>query len=411
MTNFKNKYAKVYLDNILNHIPGSVYLKDIHGVYLGCNQMQADMAGFESPNDIIGKTDYQLPWKEIATSLREVDQRIMKTGVSEELIETPILADGTKMIMLTNKAPLYDEEGRTIGIIGTSLDITDRINAEQREKKALEEVTAADVQRKAEEEAKRAVMVLAGSIAHDLRTPLLSLSSIVYKLNVALGLLSQYYEIAKKSGVTLGKELNQREVDIVENINEVPREIEALRFEMNSFIDANLKALKQSTSNSLREEDLIECKSYKGLSNAIEAYPFKPGKKELIYWDKSYYFSFLGNPVLFLRILFNLLNNSLYQIHKNGRGKIFISSEEQPDFNIIRFKDTAGGASSDVVARIFEGYNTTKEEGTGVGLAFCKLTMQSFGGDIKCYSVEGDFIEFTLMFPKIDNSYEKYNPL
>ena len=102
-----------------------------------------------------------------------------------------------------------------------------------------------------------------------------------------------------------------------------------------------------------------------------------------------------------MRILFNLLSNALYQINKNGKGKIFISSEEQAEFNIIRFKDTAGGTSPDIVEQIFDGYKTTKEKGTGVGLAFCKLTMKSFGGDITCHSVEGDYIEFALTFPKI----------
>ena len=179
MKSLRIENAHIYLQNILEYIPGSIYWKDVQGKYLGCNQMQDSMAGLETPESLIGKTDYELPWNDLADILRITDKRIMETERSEELIETPSLADGRKMIMLTNKAPLYDEQGKVIGIIGTSLDITARIEAEERERAAQVAKIAAEAQSKVEEEVKRAVMVLAGSIAHDLRTPLVTLSMII----------------------------------------------------------------------------------------------------------------------------------------------------------------------------------------------------------------------------------------
>ncbi|MFN7096047.1 MAG: ATP-binding protein [Gammaproteobacteria bacterium] len=104
-------------------------------------------------------------------------------------------------------------------------------------------------------------------------------------------------------------------------------------------------------------------------------------------------------PVLLYRIFLNLLNNSLEQIAKNGHGEIFISSEADDKYNYLHFRDTAGGAPAYLVAHLFDGFNTTKEKGTGVGLAFCKLTMKSFDGDIICHSIEGDYMEFVLSFP------------
>jgi len=65
---------------------------------------------------------------------------------------------------------------------------------------------------------------------------------------------------------------------------------------------------------------------------------------------------------------------------------------------VLYFKDTAGGVTQETVDNIFNGYQTTKAEGTGVGLAFCKLTMQSFGGEMSCHLVDGDCIEFRLKF-------------
>jgi signal transduction histidine kinase len=109
----------------------------------------------------------------------------------------------------------------------------------------------------------------------------------------------------------------------------------------------------------------------------------------------------MGNEILFIRMISNLLNNALHQIKQNRRGEVFISQEDGEKVNILQVKDTAGGISSKLLEHIFTGYHTTKEEGTGIGLAFCKHTIKSFGGDIRCNSVEGYFTEFVLSFPKI----------
>ena len=399
---------KIILDNLneaLKLLPGSIYLKDIKGVYLGCNKFQAEMAGFDSPSDIIGKTDYDLPWKNDADVITANDKKIMRNGIAEELIEKAILFDNTEIIMQSIKAPLCDNYGKVIGIVGVSLDITARKQAEERELKALAELAASETKRKmAEEEVKRAVMVLAGSIAHDLRTPLFCLQSDNHMLENCLPILLKYYHAAKEAGLEIGIEPTRNVVKwIEEQLPNLPHNNEQIIAGMHTFIDDNLKAIKVSTSGGLLKEDLVECKSYKEIDNALKSYPFKEGEKELIQYDRTYYFNFMGNPILFMRIIFNLLNNSFYQINKNGKGEIFISSEEQPKFNIIRFKDTGGGASTEIAGHIFEGYKTTKEQGTGVGLAFCNLTMRSFGGDMTCHSVDGDYIEFVLTFPKIEN--------
>lgn len=399
---------KIILDNLneaLKLLPGSIYLKDIKGVYLGCNKFQAEMAGFDSPSDIIGKTDYDLPWKNDADVITANDKKIMRNGIAEELIEKAILFDNTEIIMQSIKAPLCDNYGKVIGIVGVSLDITARKQAEERELKALAELAASETKRKmAEEEVKRAVMVLAGSIAHDLRTPLFCLRSDNHMLENCLPILLKYYHAAKEAGLEIGIEPTRNVVKwIEEQLPNLPHNNEQIIAGMHTFIDDNLKAIKVSTSGGLLKEDLVECKSYKEIDNALKSYPFKEGEKELIQYDRTYYFNFMGNPILFMRIIFNLLNNSFYQINKNGKGEIFISSEEHPEFNIIRFKDTGGGASNEIAGHIFEGYKTTKEQGTGVGLAFCNLTMRSFGGDMTCHSVDGDYIEFVLTFPKIEN--------
>ena len=50
--------------------------------------------------------------------------------------------------------------------------------------------------------------------------------------------------------------------------------------------------------------------------------------------------------------------------------------------------------------KLFESQMTT-QGGTGIGLAYYKEIMSSYGGDIACDSVEGEFTEFVLNFPCI----------
>ncbi|MDR2251785.1 MAG: PAS domain-containing protein, partial [Endomicrobium sp.] len=124
-----------YINNILEYVPGCIYWKDVNGVYLGCNQMEVEVLGLNSSEQMIGKTDYQLPWKNIATRLEKTDKQIMETKIPEEVIETPTLADGKTLVMLTKKSPLYDEKWNVVGIIGVSIDITDRKKKEELETK------------------------------------------------------------------------------------------------------------------------------------------------------------------------------------------------------------------------------------------------------------------------------------
>ena len=68
--------------------------------------------------------------------------------------------------------------------------------------------------------------------------------------------------------------------------------------------------------------------------------------------------------------------------------------------NIFKIKNTAGGLPNHEIENLFEAFKTNTTSETGVGLAFCKLTMQRFGGDITCHGVEGEYLEFDLRFPK-----------
>jgi len=169
------------------------------------------------------------------------------------------------------------------------------------------------------------------------------------------------------------------------------------------FIKTSLRELanaQKEQSSIVLKENLTKCFSRRIIENTINTYPFPDNIT--INTNISYEFYLMGNSILLMKILFNLIRNAIDQISLNGRGEITITTETAPEGNIIKIKDTAGGAHPEVVDNFFKGYFTTKINGTGIGLAFCKNTMKNFGGDIIYNSVYGEYIEFILIFPKIE---------
>jgi PAS domain S-box-containing protein len=119
------------LQSVMANVPQGIFWKDRHSRYLGCNPVFAKAVGLESPGDIVGKTDYDLPWlPEQTASFRKYDRRIMANDAPEYHIIEPMQdADGRLLWVETNKVPLHDAQGHVIGVLGTYEDITERQRA------------------------------------------------------------------------------------------------------------------------------------------------------------------------------------------------------------------------------------------------------------------------------------------
>ena len=128
------------LQSLLDAIPTRVFWKDRSSIYLGCNSLFAADAGLSSPDDVVGKSDYDMPWRQQADMYRGDDSSVMGTGAPKLGYEEPqTIADGRTVQLRINKVPLRDEDGRIIGVMGIYEDITDRKHAEEqlRDREAL----------------------------------------------------------------------------------------------------------------------------------------------------------------------------------------------------------------------------------------------------------------------------------
>ncbi len=120
------------LEGILKAIPVRVFWKDKNLVYVGCNAAFARDAGLTAPQDIIGKDDYQMVWRDQADLYRADDRQVIESGVAKLLIEEPqTTPNGDIITLLTNKVPLRDSNEDVTGLLGTYMDITERKKAEE----------------------------------------------------------------------------------------------------------------------------------------------------------------------------------------------------------------------------------------------------------------------------------------
>ena len=226
----------------------------------------------------------------------------------------------------------------------------------------------------------RSMKALAGAIAHEMRTPLLTLSAIAHRLDRILPTMMPAPLSQKKD---------------VEWLEGAPQNINNITRGANNIINILLMNLKEETT-----QDTFEvCHIKACISNALNEYHFHEEDRKRIHWADEIDFVFKGNPTLIKHVLFNLMKNALYYIKVAHKGDIYISQTQGNEMNTLHFKDTGNGISPEALCHIFDKFYSKTNHGTGIGLAFCKQVMEDLGGSITCASIENEYTEFILSFP------------
>ncbi len=124
----QSEAAREFLDRLLEANPDPVFVKDVNHRWVTFNDAFCQLVG-RSPEEMLGKSDYDFCLKAEADVFWEIDNRVFSTGKPHENEEYFTDANGDRHVLLTHKSLFRDLEGNKL-IIGSIRDITDRKQAE-----------------------------------------------------------------------------------------------------------------------------------------------------------------------------------------------------------------------------------------------------------------------------------------
>ena len=376
----KDSYWQGYefIDELVNQLPAAIFWKDKNSVFLGCNQYFASLAGLTSPKEIIGKTDYDLPWgKHEADQYRKDDQEVMQNKKPKlDIEETQTLSDGRVLTLLTNKIPLfYKDTKEIVGVLCIFHDITDRKKMEFDLRQAIKTAEAA---KDKAETAKYIMTEFVSNMGHDLSTPISDIGSVVQILSFYI---DEYPEF---------KELFETLLQRSEDCEKVRQRI----IDATSISNLEVKSETFSISQLLLEleKELRPTIGSKNVKLIIK--PIKPKKEDWIVTDR----------VKLHDIIYQLMSNG---INFTDEGQVTVSVSKKDNMIHIKVEDTGIGIPADMLDYIFEQYTKLSRsnkygaafKGVGAGLYLARILAKLLGATIQVESEIGKGSIFTLSIP------------
>lgn len=364
--------SKQVLRNVLDNIPIKVYWKDFNSKFMGVNKASLSEMGVENEEFVIGKSDFDFHEKKFAEKYRNDELAIMQSGKPKlNYIESQI-RDSKEQSYVTSKIPFFDTNKNVMGIIGTSEDITERLETEIKLKKATEEAIAANLSKS----------TFLSNMSHEIRTP----------MNAILGysqLLQDDDNLTKTQQESL-KTINRSGEHLLELINDIldMSKIEAGRITLNPS-DFNLIELLKEV------EELFKIKANQ--KNIDLSFNIAKNVPAVIYADES----------KIKQVIINLIGNSL---KFTSKGFVKVSVEKRNENMIqIKIKDSGKGILKEEQEAIFRPFEQAQngrqaEGGTGLGLAISKKFSNLMDGDITIKSDYGKGAEFAFSFKYLEGN-------
>ncbi len=383
------------LDQIVENIPGAVFWKNTQSRYQGCNGYFAKLAGFDSPHELINKSDLEMRWGSAGKRYHDSDLQVMTTR--ESVINSQLsyrTKEGKMISLIQNKVPLIDEKGRVTGVLGMFQDITAHREMERQltEAKKLESLGQ-----------------LSAGVAHEINTPMQC-------INLNMGFIKESYERMAKVIDLMAECLKQVEPQTYGRIQQA---MKTNRFE---YCRTQLPlAINEANSATLRVSEVISAMNYIAHPDRLKRHPIDINT--LIHnavtitrnvWKKQAKVEFnLAEDLpsiqalqgLLTQVLTNMIINACDAIEASDRrdaGCIEFRSRHSDGGIRIEICDNGCGIPGKLLTRIFDPFFTTKDvgKGTGQGLAIAHdIIVNRHGGSIMVTSEVGVGTTFSIWLP------------
>lgn len=373
------KKSKNYLNNILDNIPGFVYWKDKSGVILGDNVLHAKTVGFSKPEEVIGKTDYDFSWRDQADKMRDNDLMVMKSGKMITAEEEGVLPDGHKIIGLTHKAPLIDEEKKVIGVVGISIDVTALKEAQkeaERLKSELQETQLKNELQKVQIEEHEKFRKIVDQVVHDIKSPISAMKQI---------LKAHEADVPEEARVPL----QQASTSILDVANSLLN-----RYGKYGYTDVSEAEVQQPIMVALILSQVLSGKKYQYKDMSIKfTYDF----------CKESTFTFIKVELpAFGRMMSNLINNAIESLD-GEKGTVHLGLSIDANKIKITVQDNGKGMPQEIIDKIMNNVQvaTNKKDGHGIGLTQIREALERNHGKLSIASKLGEGTKMILTFPMV----------
>ena len=325
-------------------VEGVIFVDEKDRISL-CNE-SAERIWNARASGLLGKSVQECP----STELRSQLGKILKQAKQKPGFITTHSLELRNGCCLTSYSTVHGEDGRYLGLVFLSLDISERVTLEQEQKRLREQLF--------QQEKMVLVGQIAASVAHELNTPL---GTVLLRAQL---MQQQVGDGGDSSDLGVIESEARRCRGIIDSLLGFSRRSEGVtsRTDVGSLIRESLTLIKN---------DLV----IKGISVQAEY-----GDKEVIIWADS-------NQIQ--QVLLNLVTNAADAMTDGGR--LEIRTRLCEDFVEIRVTDNGPGMGEDVLKRAFDPFFTTKGrgKGTGLGLAICRRIVEEHGGEIEIQSQPG----------------------
>lgn len=368
-SDIEKRVQELALKTLLGNLPVALYWMDRNGYQLGCNDRELALLGLVCPTQFVGKHSTELSH----FSAWENSQQVMETDQVMTMEERGRPGpDGECPYYLSIKSPIHDEKGEVIGMLGISLDITER----KRNEALLEQA------KQKAESANRAKTEFLSMVSHELRIPLSGVLGMARLLDLEYLLPAQHEQV--QDIVDASDHL----LALVDDLLDVAK-LEAGKLEL-VLAPFNFKQMLEET---------ITILNFQAKAKGIDL---------LLRYDENVPHIVLADARALRQILINLIGNALKFTH---HGYILVSVEcttitsHSAQF-IINVEDTGIGIPEDKLAIIFDRFQQAGDPtyqrrygGTGLGLSISKGYTQLMGGNLTVSSKVGKGSRFTCTVP------------
>ncbi len=373
------------IKSLLEAADDIIFSFDKDGVFLFCNSVALRQLGFESADELLGKTIWDVFSKADASRMSESIGKVFETGQVQRYELTPTVIAGEQRWHSTTLSPVADDKGQVLRVLGISRDVTDFVKAEAERRKLEEQVQ--------QSQKMESLGMLAVGIAHDFNNLLVAVLG-----NADLALMDLPPESSARLAIEQIRNAAVKASELTNQMLAYSGRGKALvrKLDVNKMIDDMIQLVKVSISKHIKlEMDLL---------------------KDLPLVQ--------GDSAQLQQVLMNLVTNAAEAIGEK-KGRISLSTSlmmvdedlaqklcvkegvSSGKYVCIQVKDNGVGMDTDTMDRIFEPFFSTKFTGRGLGLSAVIGIVRSHRGSMLIDSFPGEGSTFSILLPALGSEYSR----